>query len=119
MVKYAPSLKAPKGKYGTSFFTIHGNRVTACYASIERLEIYGEAEYVVSQSVYRHFAYPILYFAKGIPVPRLRYSLGYAFFMSRGTEKHEREEEKPETLPNRHSPDGERDSIVRYNVLWT
>ena len=81
-VKYAPFLKAPKGKYGTSFFTIHGNRVTACYASIERLEIYGEAEYVVSQSVYRHFAYPILYFAKGIPVPRLRYSLGYAFFMS-------------------------------------
>ena len=47
-----------------------------------RLEIYGEAEYVVSQSVYRHFAYPILYFAKGYSVvPRLRYSLGYAFFM--------------------------------------
>ena len=78
-LKYTPSLKAPKGKYRTSFFTMHGNRVTAGYASIERLEIYGEAEYVVSQSVYRHFAYPILYFAKGIPVPRLRYSLGYAF----------------------------------------
>ena len=47
----------------------------------------GEAEYVVSQSVYRHFAYPILYFAKGyLVVPLLRYSLGYAFFMSRGTE---------------------------------
>ena len=82
LVKCIPSLKTPKGKCGTSFFTIHGNRVTACYASIERQEIYGEAEYVVSQSVYRHFAYPILYFAKGyLVVPRLRYSLGYAFFM--------------------------------------
>ena len=37
---------------------------------------------MVSQSVYTHFAYPILYFAKGyLVVPRLRYSLGYAFFM--------------------------------------
>ena len=60
-------------------FTIHEKRVTACCASVERLEILGEAEYVVSQSVYRHFAYPILYFSKGIPVPLLRYSLGYAF----------------------------------------
>ena len=40
---------------------------------------------MVAQSVYRHFAYPILYFSKGIPVPLLRYSLGYAFFM---IEKH-------------------------------
>lgn len=76
-------------RVGASLFTIHGKRVTACCASNERLEIYGEAEYVVSQSVHMHFAYPILYFSKGIPVPRLRYSLGYAFFvMRRDLDKH-------------------------------
>lgn len=47
--------------------------------------LYGEAEYVVSQSVSMHFAYPVLHFAKGyLVVPLLRCSLGYAFFMFDG-----------------------------------